>query len=179
MATRVVCLGNELVCDDGIGIRVGRVLRALKLPDDVIVELRPHVGLEMMQALGPEEELVLIDATVTGAPPGTCRTLVIEEIEALAQRPVCCHGLGVGELIAAAKRLDPGRVPRRVRLVGVEAQVLDRFGTSLSPALRDALPGAVVATLRCLGSASALLQQGRLEAERWKDWEPDAIETGE
>jgi hydrogenase maturation protease len=179
MAVRVVCLGNELVSDDGIGIRVGRVLRALSLPEGVSVEMHPHVGIEMLELLHADEHLILVDATVTGASPGTCRTLVVDEIEALAQRPVCCHGLGVAEVLAAARRLDPERVPLSVRLVGVEAQVLDRFGTALSPALRDALPAAVHEVLRCLGADEALLQLGEREAERWKDWEPNPIDSGE
>ena len=101
------------------------------------------------------------------------------DLESLAHQPLCCHGLGVAEVLAAAHRHDPQRLPRSVRLVGVEAEVLDRFGTALSPALRDALPNAVEATLRCLQADEALLQQGRVEAQRWKCWEPDPIETGE
>lgn len=179
MAARVVCLGNELVCDDGIGIRVGRVLRMLPLPAGVAIEMLPFAGMELMDVLQPDEDLVLVDATVTGARPGTCRTMRVEDFESLEHRPVCCHGLGVAEVLAAARRLDPDRLPRSVRLVGVEAEVLDRFGTSLSPALREALPNAVEATLRCLGADETLVHQGRAEAERWKHWEPDAVETGE
>jgi len=178
MAVRVVCLGNELVSDDGIGIRVGRVLRELPLPDEVSVVMHPYVGIEMLDLLHADEHLILVDATVTGAPGGTCRTIVVEELESLAQRPVCCHGLGVAEVLAAARRLDPGRVPLSVRLVGVEAQVLDRFGTTLSPALREALPVAVGEVLRCIGADDALVKLGVGEAERWKDWEPDPIDSG-
>ena len=40
--TSIVCLGNELAGDDGIGYRVGRVLKALPLP----------AGLEPVDLLG-------------------------------------------------------------------------------------------------------------------------------
>jgi Ni,Fe-hydrogenase maturation factor len=32
MSTRILCLGNELVRDDGVGIRIGRILMTLPLP---------------------------------------------------------------------------------------------------------------------------------------------------
>lgn len=179
MAYRVVCLGNELVCDDGVGIRVGRVLRALPLPDNIRVEMCPYVGIEMLGVFHGGEHLVVVDATVTGAPAGTCRTMVVDEIESLAQRPVCCHGLGVAEVLAAARRLDPARVPLSIRLVGIEASVLDRFGTRLSPPLQRALPDAVRAVLAAVHVDEALVERGAEEAERWKQWEPDPIESGQ
>lgn len=179
MAWRVICLGNELVGDDGIGVRVGRVLRELPLPDGVRVEVWPHAGLDILEQVGGGEDWIVVDATVTGAPPGTCRTMDLEEIETLAHRPVCCHGLGVAEIVTAAGRLAPDRVPRSVRLVGIEAQSLNRFGTSLSPAVRDALPEAVDAVLASIGAGEPLRERGRAEAECWKQWEPDAVDTGE
>ena len=69
---RILCLGNELVSDDGVGIRVGRVLAQLPLPAGVTVEFQLGIGLELMDSLRPAEELIIVDAAQTGAPPGTC-----------------------------------------------------------------------------------------------------------
>jgi hypothetical protein len=44
MNTRILCIGNELVHDDGVGIRIGRILMDLPLPADVRVELAPSLG---------------------------------------------------------------------------------------------------------------------------------------
>jgi hydrogenase maturation protease len=56
MRTHLVCLGNELVGDDGIGIRVGRVLLGLALPSEITVELRASLGFDLLDII--EQQVV-------------------------------------------------------------------------------------------------------------------------
>jgi len=72
-----------------------------------------------------------------------------------ADHAVIGHTLGIAAVLAVAARVAPGALPRRVHAVGVEAEVLDRFGTRLSPPVRDALPEAVATVLACSGSRPA------------------------
>ena len=172
MTVRVLCLGNELVRDDGVGLRVGRILAALELPAGVRVELRRCLGMELLEQLAPDEDLVLVDATRTGAPAGACRVLTHDDVSSLALPPFCSHGVGLSEVLAVAARLTPERLPRRLVLVGVEAEVLDRYGTALSDPVRDAIPRAVDAVLEALGAPDALRRQGVALAEQRKGWDP-------
>ena len=55
MSTRILCLGNELVRDDGVGIRIGRILMALPLPADVRVELAPQLGFDLLDVMGRQD----------------------------------------------------------------------------------------------------------------------------
>jgi hypothetical protein len=64
-----------------------------------------------------------------------------------------------------------------VVLVGIEAEVLDQFGTGLSPAVRAALPEAVAVVLQQLGADSALIESGRQRAAELADFSPSPLEA--
>ena len=175
--TRILCLGNEIVCDDGVGVRVGRVIHGLDLPDGVVVEFSVGLGLELVESLRPGEQLIIVDAMQIGEEPGTCQVMEMSEVEALAATPFCCHGVGLAEILKLARELAPERVPRRMAVVGVEAAVLDRFGTTLSDPIKDAVPGAVATVLRLAGAGDVLVKRGVQRAEELRDWEPDPTDV--
>ncbi|MCU0693952.1 MAG: hydrogenase maturation protease [Polyangiaceae bacterium] len=177
MSAVVLCVGNELAADDGIGIRVGRVLARLVLPPHVRVELRRAVGFDVLDLFERDQHLIIVDAAVTGQPPGTCFLLQRADLEQVAQAPVCVHGVGIPELLQIATRMQPDQVPRQVDVVSVEAGRLDRFTTVLSPAVREALPCAVAHVLRLLGADSPLLQAGEQQARQLQPWDPDPLDA--
>lgn len=175
--TLILGLGNELIGDDAVGVRVARTLGRLALPEGVAVEARPALGLELVELLGAWERIVIVDAMRTGRPPGTCTTLEIEELAALAQRPSCSHSFGVVELLALARRLAPEASAAKLTIIGVEARAMDRFGTALSDEVRAALPVAVDAVLARIGAPEALRAEAREHARALADWVPSAAEV--
>ncbi len=162
---RVICLGNELAGDDGVAVRVGGELTRLGLPTDVELTLSPAVGLDLIDLVLDADALVFVDATSTGVPPGTVRRLSLAEVSGLAAAPYCCHALGLPELLRLAARLAPdGRRPL-VTVVGIEAAVMDRFGTELSAPVAAAVPVAASAVLGALGLAAAGERAGKPAGE--------------
>lgn len=170
--TRVLCLGNELARDDGLGLRVGRALRQLELGPGVSIELRRVVGLELLDELVGGELLIVVDASLTGRPPGVCHTLELGQTTALATAPSSCHNVGLAEVLQIASRVAPDRLPERVVVVGVEAAALGGYGVQLSPEVRAALPEAVDQVLELLGTSAEIRARGREVAAQWKGWEP-------
>jgi len=161
MKTRILCLGNELVRDDGVGIRVGRILASLDLPDDVRVEFTPQLGFDLLEAVQGAERLILVDAMHTGRSPGTCITLEGTAIERYAAGAAVSHTVGIAELIEVAQRLAPEREPASIVFVGVEGQSFDQYGIELTPAVRQAIPEAVAHVLHAIAAREALLAQGK------------------
>lgn len=175
----MICLGNELVRDDGVGIRVGRVLRRLELPEHVTVELRRTVGLELVEELRPDEAIVIVDAGQTGRAPGTCTVLELDEAADLAQTPYCCHGVGISEVLTLARKLFPDRMPLRAAVVVIEGVDFESYEMTLTAEVEAALPEAVAVVLRTIGAPGALEAAGRVEAERWKGWSPSITDLAE
>ncbi len=156
MITRVLCLGNELVRDDGAGIRVGRMLLELPLPSTVQVELAPHLGFDLLEVVAGAEQIVLVDAMSTGRPPGACITLEGRAIEGHARGASSSHTLGIAELMELACKLAPGRPPASLTFVGIEGTAFSDYGTELSPEVEAALPEAVDAVLRAVGASDEI-----------------------
>lgn len=178
-AVRVICLGNELVRDDGIGIRIGRVLKRLELPPNIAVELRGVAGLELLDELRPDEELILVDAGQTGQAPGSCTVLEMSQAASLAKDPYCCHGVGLAEVLRIASTLCPERLPPRAAVVAIEGVDFESYELTLTEAVQEALPEAVETVLRTIGATEELQREGRDEAERWKGWAPTIMELVE
>lgn len=159
MNTRILCLGNELVCDDAVGTRIGRLLGRLELPDGVRVDTRPSIGIDLIDVLEPDERLVIVDASKTGRTPGEITIMSWSDVEAAAVKPYCSHGLGIAEAMKMCRVLAPERVPREVLLVGLEGQEFESFGLELTPAVKRAFPQLVERVLRIVEAPQATIDQ--------------------
>lgn len=155
----IICLGNELASDDGVGMRLGRLLCSLPLPGHVVVKFSPQIDLDLIDHLLTAEPIIFCDATRLGLDAGTVTVHDWQSTAGLSSQPYCCHGIGLSELITIAAELEPGIERWVIHLVGVEASVLDTFGTRLSNKVEAALPAAVREVLRLLGAPDELVAQ--------------------
>jgi hydrogenase maturation protease len=161
VATRILCLGNELVRDDGVGIRIGRILMDLPLPAEVRVELAPHLGFDLLDAVAGADRVILVDATSTGRPPGTCVTLEGQAIERYSAGASLSHALSLAELMALARRLSPDRPAATLHFVGIEGLAFTNYGTEVSPEVAAAIPDAVDRVLELIAASPELRAAGR------------------
>lgn len=139
----IVCIGNELVADDGAGQAVYDYLMEDKLPPDVRISLLGLGGIDLIEELHGEELLVVVDAVQLQGTPGTVHTLEWDQLPAMGPRPVSGHGIGVREAVHVARKLYPERCPANVYLVGIEGRCFDQLGKGLSPEVALAIPQAV------------------------------------
>jgi hydrogenase maturation protease len=161
MNTRILCIGNELVLDDGVGIHIGRILVTLPLPAHVRVEFAPQLGFDLLDAVAGAERIVLVDAMSTGRTPGTCVSLEGHAIERYNSGASASHSISIAELMELAQRLAPERDPATLHFVGVEGILFTEYGTQLSPEVEAAIPEAVACVLRIIGADAELLAAGK------------------
>ena len=134
---RIIGCGNRGRGDDAAGVLVVERLRDLGVESPgVRAEICSGESAELIDALSSEEEVLLVDAVVTGAPPGTVHKWESEVPQVARGTPVSTHGFGVGEALRLAKAL--GRAPRSLRVYGIEGSHFDR-GAALSPAVEQAV----------------------------------------
>lgn len=149
---RVICLGNDIAGDDGVGLAVGRALASAALPAGVEVELAGCLELEFIDTLRAGDALLLVDAVEMGEAAGTCRLVALDPDSLPAgQQATPAHGLALGRLLELGRRLRPDAMPRRLDLLGIQPARLDRFDDALSPAVAAAVPRAVERCLRWVG----------------------------
>lgn len=141
--TLIVCIGNDLVADDGIGPEIYRMLNRRVLPETVRVCLLGVGGMDLLDELDGEELLVVVDAVQFGAQPGSVHLLDWNSIPEKEIRPVSGHGIGVKEALQVCRKLYPEKAAARVFLAGIEGKCFDQVGAGLTLEVRDGLPAAV------------------------------------
>jgi len=148
----VVGLGAPDRGDDAVGLAVARSVGVLGLSGVQVTEHEDPTGLIDLWA--DRDVTVVIDAVVSGQPPGTVH--VVETGSDAAALPESAwagegrggtHAFGIAAAVELARAL--GRLPRRLVIVGVEAAGFD-YRTALSVPVAAAVPDAVAQVLAVL-----------------------------
>ena len=138
-------IGNILMGDDGVGVRVIEALQRQTLPPDVETADGGMRGADLMDLIAHRDKVVVVDAVQTDAPPGTVVLLDPDALPASRTPALSAHDLGVIEALHMARAL--GCAPRVLRIVGIRIERTG-FGVTLSPRVRRAVPSAVRAVLK-------------------------------
>ncbi len=150
MKTLVLGLGNPLVSDDSVGLRVVAELKpVLAGREDVEVGEDYWGGLRLMERMIGFDRAVIIDAIRTGAPPGTIHRLSPDAMA--TQRSASAHDVNLPTALEFGRRAG-ARLPadRDILLVAVEVEDILNFGEQCTPAVAAAVAPAAQAVLEAL-----------------------------
>jgi hydrogenase maturation protease len=155
----VIGVGNVLLGDDGVGVRVVEALRREAgadpeaLPPDTRLVDGGTLGLDLLRDLDGARGLLVVDAADLGALAGTVTVRRDERAgRGPAGIPAGGDGHGVAELLAVAGLL--GILPAAVSVIGIGLGEIG-VGPALSSRVAAAGPRAVAAARRELGSLDA------------------------
>lgn len=149
MSTLVVGIGNPWASDDGVGQEVVHRLEALAEAQMRDGDLAPATfvkmaqpGVALLDALDNCETAIIVDAVISGAPPGTVHRRLWQPgmLDGRGAERTSSHGFGARELLDLAAALD--RLPERVILWGIEIGTREP-GQGLSAAVVAAMPAVV------------------------------------
>ena len=141
--TVVIGLGNPILGDDAVGLRVARALAAeLSGVAGVVIKELHAGGLRVMDALAGFERAVIVDAMHTGAlRPGSVRRLGLGQLGE-ARNLASTHDTNLPTALALGAMLGLP-MPREVTVFGIEALERETFGETLSAAVQRSVPRAV------------------------------------
>jgi hydrogenase maturation protease len=125
------------------------------LPDSVSVVDGGTQGLYLLEHVCGARHVLVFDAIDYQLPPGTLRVLRDAEVPMWSDITMSLHQASFMELLSLAKLRD--RFPDRITVIGVQPEVLDDLGGSLSPLVRGRIDEAVhlaVAELAAWGYAA-------------------------
>lgn len=131
--THIVCFGNELHGDDGLGPAVHALLSQAPLPAGVRLMRADVAGLSAIACFENCDRVIIVDALRGHGPAGTLYqldALPLAEAAARDEAPAGFHGAGVGALLSLLPAaLDV--LPRMI-LIGVETLSTRPFAPGLS-----------------------------------------------
>lgn len=150
--TLIIGLGNPIVTDDSVGLRVAAELKS-RLADrpDVDVTEDYWGGLRLMERMIGYDRAIVIDAIRTGAPPGTIHRLTTASVP--TQKSASAHDVNLPTALAFGRRAGV-HLPadEDVRLIGIEADDLINFSDQCTPGVMAAIPHAVQEAIQLLDS---------------------------
>lgn len=143
----VVGIGNILLQDEGIGVRVIEALRERPLPGQVELLDMGTATMNLAFYLSGVSKLVIVDALRAGQKPGTVYRCSPEDLVPQEGGPVSLHDLGVVEALSMSKKL--GHSPEVV-IIGIEPKTID-WGMELTDEIKKEVPNIVNVVLKeCL-----------------------------
>ncbi len=141
MRTLILGIGNLLLCDEGVGVHVARVLQQEGLPENVVILDVGTAFLEALPEIERADRIIIVDAMQADHAPGTIYRVPFED----CVKPDCIaslHGFDLSRVIYLAGRETP---PETV-VIGVEPARIE-WGTELSPKILEMVPS-IVETLK-------------------------------
>ena len=158
----VLGLGNVLCADDGLGVAaLARLARHYEICPDVRLADGGTLGLSLMGLFDDVDDVLLVDAILADAEPGSLVLISGRDVEPAARERLSVHQVGVADLLDALRLI--GGEPRRLALIGLVPERVE-LGLGCSPAVESALPRLV----------SALADEIRRRGHRVAPRRPDA-----
>ena len=160
--TLVLGLGNILLGDDGVGVRVVERLQSrCRFPADVLVLDGGTLGLDLLPYLEEAHRVLIVDALEMNSAPGTLTRLEDDEVEGSLSPKLSPHQMGLRDLLGAARLC--GFRPGELILWGIQPGSVE-VGLELSPAVAaqvDVVVSEVLSELGLQGAGSSSRPCGR------------------
>jgi len=127
----IIGVGNEHRGDDAAGLVAARLLSGRSLPLRVVEEFGEATALIDLWRSSAGQNVYLIDAMVSGQPPG-----YLQRFDARCEALPAALGGGSSHMFSVAQAVELARtldnLPRKLIIYGIEAKSFD-FGAGLSP----------------------------------------------
>ena len=139
MKTLILGLGNSILRDDSVGLKVVRELGRKIRKKDVDVEEASFANIEILEAIGSYDRLIIVDSIKTGrGRPGELFSLSLEDLQPTLHLS-CPHDINLATALELGKRLGM-HVPEEIRIYAIEVEDNQTFSESCTPLVEEAIP---------------------------------------
>jgi hydrogenase maturation protease len=139
-------IGNLLWADEGFGVRALEAFhRRFEVPAGVELVDGGTQGLYLLGHVCGARRTLVFHAIDFGLPPATLRIFRDAEVPVWSGAAMSLHQASLQELLSVARLRD--RFPESITLIGVQPEVLEDYGGSLSAGVRARVPEAVQAAV--------------------------------
>ncbi len=150
MKTLVLGLGNPILTDDGVGVKVAQAVGKALPPDTSIEVSEASVGgLGLLERVLGYERVVLIDALHTGHNnPGLIHRLTLDDLRNISptQHSASAHDTSLVTALEMGERMGL-HLPKEIIIYAIEVENITDFGEKSTPAVARAIPQATAAVL--------------------------------
>jgi len=158
--TLVIGLGNPILTDDGVGVKVAYAVQdalASTRRSDVTVTEASVGGLRLMEMMMGYERVILIDALQhRDALPGTVWRMTLEDLRTISptQHSTCAHDTSLVTALEMGQEIGLP-LPKNITIYAVGVENVTYFGEQPTPAVAEAIPQVTAAVLAELNLMTA------------------------
>lgn len=136
----VLGIGNILLRDEGVGVRVIEQMQEMRLPDDVELVDGGTAGADLLDVLADRKKVIVIDAVQADCEPGTVLRFTADDLVRPDGVGVSLHELGLGEALTMTRQL--GCAPENVVVFGIKPKAT-ACGLELSDEIAALIPNVI------------------------------------
>lgn len=140
MKTQILGIGNSILSDDGVGVHVVERLKAEEISPGVVLTVGGTGGSALIDMIEEGDRLIIVDAIITGAPPGTIHELSVQDI--LSATPIhlgSSHDFDFLTILGLGKDILGKEIPSEIMIIAVEAADITTFSEECTPPVKDAV----------------------------------------
>ena len=153
MKTLVLGLGNPILMDDGVGLKVVHALKPRVSDPQVTLHESSRGGLNLLDILAGYDRAIIVDAIQTrDGTVGDVYHLSSDDFESCLHVS-CVHDIDLATTLELGRTMGL-QLPRDIAIVAVEVQDVTTFGEECTPLVQVAISTAVDMVLQELESAS-------------------------
>jgi hydrogenase maturation protease len=147
MKTLILGLGNTILSDDGVGIRVVEELQS-RLSDPDITVLETNVsGLSLLDIMIGYDKVIIVDAIQTvGGKPGDIYQLTPDALK-VSRHAASPHDVNLVTALDLGKKLGLS-MPQEIVIFAIEVADVTTFSEECTPELKPVIPVCVETVIR-------------------------------
>lgn len=135
----VLGVGNILLKDEGVGVRVIERLREnYSFPENVELYDGATAGLDLLPVMEGVDNLIVVDTVKTTEEPGAIFRFTLEDINVKVPYKTSLHQIGMIEVFAIAEALDKKIGPTVI--IGIQPEDMTPWGLELTPTIEAKVP---------------------------------------
>ena len=140
----VLGVGNVLLSDEGVGVRVVEAMQEMTMPADVELLDGGTAAADLLDQLENRDRVIIIDAVQGGDEPGAVYRFTPADIRAKGDIHASVHQIGLLEALAMSQYL--GEAPQNIVIYGIEPRELG-WGLDLSREVAAVVPKVIESVL--------------------------------
>jgi hydrogenase maturation protease len=144
----ILGIGNIILKDEGVGVRVAERMMRMSLPPNVEVLDGGIKGLDLLDFIEDREKVIVVDAVKAGAPPGTLFRFTDKDLAAKKGVIRSAHGIDFSDVVAIAHFTFTN--PPEIIFLGIEPESLDA-SMELSPLMEKNIPVLINLVMKEIG----------------------------
>lgn len=144
----ILGIGNILLKDEGVGIKIVEELKKIKLPKNVEVQDGATLGLSLLNFLGNYDKVIVVDAVKGGKEPGTIYKFDLYEFIDNVDCPFSLSSMHDFDFIYVIKKIGREfyKLPEKMLVIGVEPEKVE-VGLELTEKIRNTIPKVIEVVL--------------------------------